>query len=273
VRCPRCKYENLAIDIWCARCHTPLDWAGTGTAKDAAPAVANHRNGNGKRPNSQAGILAGLAAALPWHSRGSDQAPASGPAATTPKAPVRPPAAVSPAAPASPSAPSSAPVAASVSPPVIVAPPVTAAVPAAAPARVMSLRSRSGARPGHQTGGNAGSRVLCGMRPEQRNGQQVLPAMRARAPCRWRQGGAADDRVRQAAAAAPGSSPAVACDQDAALACTAGAATASPATACPPPQPAFAARSDDRLGDWRRGGAPAAGPARVRPGGARTASR
>lgn len=26
VRCPSCRYPNLAIDIWCERCGTPLDW-------------------------------------------------------------------------------------------------------------------------------------------------------------------------------------------------------------------------------------------------------
>jgi hypothetical protein len=26
VRCPSCRYRNLAIDIWCERCGTPLDW-------------------------------------------------------------------------------------------------------------------------------------------------------------------------------------------------------------------------------------------------------
>lgn len=26
VRCPACRYPNLAIDIWCERCGTPLDW-------------------------------------------------------------------------------------------------------------------------------------------------------------------------------------------------------------------------------------------------------
>jgi hypothetical protein len=26
VRCPSCRHPNLAIDIWCERCGTPLDW-------------------------------------------------------------------------------------------------------------------------------------------------------------------------------------------------------------------------------------------------------
>jgi hypothetical protein len=28
VRCPVCHYDNLAIDIWCESCGTPLDWDG-----------------------------------------------------------------------------------------------------------------------------------------------------------------------------------------------------------------------------------------------------
>jgi len=28
VRCPVCKFDNLAIDIWCESCGTPLDWDG-----------------------------------------------------------------------------------------------------------------------------------------------------------------------------------------------------------------------------------------------------
>lgn len=44
VRCPRCRHPNLAIDIWCERCGTPLDWKGTKAAAEPSPlvrAVAN----------------------------------------------------------------------------------------------------------------------------------------------------------------------------------------------------------------------------------------
>lgn len=32
VRCPACRHPNLAIDIWCERCGTPLDWSKTGAS-------------------------------------------------------------------------------------------------------------------------------------------------------------------------------------------------------------------------------------------------
>ena len=32
VRCPSCRHPNLAIDIWCERCGTPLDWKKTEVA-------------------------------------------------------------------------------------------------------------------------------------------------------------------------------------------------------------------------------------------------
>lgn len=44
VRCPKCRYPNLAIDIWCDRCGTPLDWKGKEAPVEPAPvlrAVAN----------------------------------------------------------------------------------------------------------------------------------------------------------------------------------------------------------------------------------------
>jgi len=38
VRCPACRYPNLAIDIWCERCGRPLDWKQTEAApSEAAP--------------------------------------------------------------------------------------------------------------------------------------------------------------------------------------------------------------------------------------------
>ena len=38
VRCPSCRYPNLAIDIWCERCGTPLDWQHSQVlASEAAP--------------------------------------------------------------------------------------------------------------------------------------------------------------------------------------------------------------------------------------------
>jgi len=43
VRCPACRYPNLAIDIWCERCGRPLDWKRTVEApaetRPLAPAV------------------------------------------------------------------------------------------------------------------------------------------------------------------------------------------------------------------------------------------
>src|SRR5947209_6101860 len=84
VRCPRCKYDNLAIDIWCERCGTPVDWQGT---SNSAPARGNGhlkpaRNGNG-RP----GPLAALAGGLPWL-KGSAAPVAAVPAPPPPPAPV-----------------------------------------------------------------------------------------------------------------------------------------------------------------------------------------
>lgn len=35
IRCPSCKHPNLAIDIWCEKCGTPLDWK-----KNEAPVAA-----------------------------------------------------------------------------------------------------------------------------------------------------------------------------------------------------------------------------------------
>ncbi len=61
VRCPHCKYENLAIDIWCARCGTPVEWDGT-----RSPSATN---GNGAKREGRSGRTSGLAAlagGLPW---------------------------------------------------------------------------------------------------------------------------------------------------------------------------------------------------------------
>ena len=38
VRCPRCRHPNLAIDIWCERCGTPLDWKGIEVPVEPSPA-------------------------------------------------------------------------------------------------------------------------------------------------------------------------------------------------------------------------------------------
>ena len=91
VRCPRCKHENLAIDIWCARCGTPVDWRGTPTVADGA--------GNGHRSQAKAkgrpGGLAALAAGLPWlKANQPNAAPAPAPIATGPAVPSPAPAAV-----------------------------------------------------------------------------------------------------------------------------------------------------------------------------------
>lgn len=36
VRCPKCRHPNLAIDIWCERCGTPLDWKPTRVTRPVA---------------------------------------------------------------------------------------------------------------------------------------------------------------------------------------------------------------------------------------------
>jgi hypothetical protein len=95
VRCPRCKYENLAIDIWCERCGTPVDWQGT-----SSPATSNGnghgrptRNGNGRH-----GGLAALAGGLPWLKNNSAVAtPAAAPPVAAPPV-AAPPAAAPPVA-------------------------------------------------------------------------------------------------------------------------------------------------------------------------------
>src|SRR5579864_2228833 len=38
VRCPSCRHQNLAIDIWCERCGRPLDWK----KDEAAGAATRH---------------------------------------------------------------------------------------------------------------------------------------------------------------------------------------------------------------------------------------
>ena len=37
VRCPKCRYPNHAVDIWCARCLAPLDWSRGTAEKPVAP--------------------------------------------------------------------------------------------------------------------------------------------------------------------------------------------------------------------------------------------
>ena len=70
IRCPRCKYENLAIDIWCERCGTPVDWQGTASV----PSVqANGHKGTGRNGNGHHGGLAALAGGLPWLKSKSSQ--------------------------------------------------------------------------------------------------------------------------------------------------------------------------------------------------------
>lgn len=39
VRCPSCRYRNLAIDIWCERCGTPLDWKKTDASVEPSPVL------------------------------------------------------------------------------------------------------------------------------------------------------------------------------------------------------------------------------------------
>ena len=110
VRCPRCKYENLAIDIWCERCGTPVDWPG---AASPAPANGNGHGNPARNGHGRHGGLAALAAGLPWLKSGSP------PAAPRENAPERGSAVVA--------APVAAPVAPPVAPPVAAEPPEAAA--------------------------------------------------------------------------------------------------------------------------------------------------
>lgn len=44
VRCPVCHYDNLAIDIWCESCGTPLDWDGHRVEVTTTPTRDVRRN-------------------------------------------------------------------------------------------------------------------------------------------------------------------------------------------------------------------------------------